>query len=171
MSVVPRYQTSFARIAAAVVDTIVLIPLGLLDETLLSPSRPPWVVIVWASITYSSYWIYSTLLHARYGQTVGKRLLRIKVLDVQELRIPTLKQALLRDVGLIGFNILALTYLIYLVLIGEYSPGAEITNVPGQILAYASLGWFALEIMSMFANSKRRAVHDYIARTVVVSDA
>ena len=92
----------------------------------------------------------------------------VKVLDLSEERIPTLRQAFIRDIGYIVLNTLSLSYLIYLVVAGRYVPGAEVTTLPGQVLVWASLGWFLLEIISMMTNDKRRAFHDYIAGTVVI---
>lgn len=47
---------------------------------------------------------------------------------------------------------------------GEYDDG-----LPEGILAFASLGWFLLEVFTMLANYKRLAFHDLIAKTVVVN--
>lgn len=166
-----RYQTSWRRFWAAWVDAFVFVPFGFLDDKFLSPGQAPWVVVSWATLSYSSYWLYSVLLHARFGQTVGKRLLRVKVLDVCEQRIPTLRQALLRDIGLVALNTASLAYLVYLVLAGTYAPGVEYANLLGQVLIWTGLGWFVLELLTMLTNERRRALHDYIAGTVVVRTA
>ena len=152
-------------------DGIVFVPLGFLDDWLLSPDQSPWVIVTWATFAYSSYWLYSVVLHARFGQTVGKRLLRVKVLDVHEQQIPTFPQALLRDIGLVVLNTASLAYLVYLVCAGTYAPGAENTSLPGEILTWAGLSWLVLELLTMLTNEKCRALHDFIAGTVVVRDA
>jgi uncharacterized RDD family membrane protein YckC len=109
------------------------------------------------------------LLHARYGQTLGKRAMHVKVMDVSEERIPSLGQAFLRDIGYIAINTFSLAYFIHIVVAHKYVTGTEqLDSLPGIILACAGLGWFLLEVITMFSNSKRRAVHDLIAKTVVV---
>ncbi|MEO5714452.1 MAG: RDD family protein [Luteolibacter sp.] len=163
-----KYQTFWPRFCAGCVDGLVFLPVGFIDSYFTSPERGHYVLIVWSVISYSLYWLYSVLLHARYGQTIGKWASNVKVLDLSEERVPTLRQAFIRDIGYIVLNTLTLTYLIYLIVIGQYSSGAEIINPTGQILAFAGMGWFLLEIISMATNSKRRAFHDYIAGTVVV---
>jgi len=40
-----------------------------------------------------------------------------------------------------------------------------------MVLAFAGLGWFLLEVITMLTNSKRRAIHDLIAKTVVMKVA
>ncbi len=163
-----KYHTFWPRLWAGFLDGLVFLPIGLLDSYLTAPERGAFVLIVGGVISYTAYWLYSVLLHARYGQTLGKMANGIKVLDVSEKRIPTLRQAFIRDIGYIVPNTLSLGYLIYLVVAGQYVRGAEVTRLPGQILAWASLAWFLLEIISMATNDKRRAFHDYIAGTVVV---
>src|SRR5215213_1769658 len=111
----PRYQTSWKRFWAAMVDGIVFVPFSFLDDWLLVPGQSPWLIVTWATFSYSSYWVYSVMLHARFGQTVGKRLLRVKVLDVHEQQIPSFRQALLRDIGLVALNTSSLAFLVYLV--------------------------------------------------------
>jgi uncharacterized RDD family membrane protein YckC len=94
----------------------------------------------------------------------------VKVLDVSEQRIPSLKQALLRDVGSIVFSSCGLVYFIYLVVARSYGGSDSLANHwLLMVLAFANLGWFLLEIITMLTNSKRRAFHDLIARTVVMS--
>lgn len=166
-----KYQTFWPRFFAGFIDALVFLPLSFADAFLSAPERPPVVITIWSGIVYSSYWLYSVLLHSRYGQTLGKMAMKIKVLDLSKERIPTFRQAFLRDIGYIVLNTLSLVYLVYLVLAGEYVAGAEISSLPGRILMWASLGWFLLEIITMATNEKRRALHDYIAGTVVIRNA
>lgn len=153
------------------IDAFVFLPLAYIDEALLTPDRSSWVLIAWATVSYSSYWLYSVFLHARYGQTVGKRLLGGKVLDIDELDTPSLRQAFLRDIGIVVLNTLSLFYLAYLVLTSSYEPGAEFTSKPGEVLSWAAGAWVVLELVTMLSNEKRRAFHDFIASTVVVRNA
>jgi len=75
----------------------------------------------------------------------------------------------LRDVGYIVINASSLVYFIYIVLTHKYVTGTEqVNSLPGMILAFASLGWFLLEVITMLTNSKRRAIHDLIAKTMVL---
>src|SRR5512133_2077940 len=144
-----KYQTSWARFFAGVIDSLVFIPVSICDTYLSDPARGSSVLISWALISYTSYWLYSVLLHARYGQTLGKRVMKIRVLDVSEERIPTLQQAVLRDIGYIVLNCSSLSYFIYLIVVGRYHTNADLNALPGLILGAAGLIWFLLEITSM----------------------
>src|SRR5690606_29137054 len=100
---------------AGLLDGLVLFPLIIVAQLIDSPNDGVALFLVWSAISYSSYWLYSVLFHWRTGQTLGKKALKIQVLDVSESRLPTLSQALLRDVGYIVFNTFALFYLVFLV--------------------------------------------------------
>jgi uncharacterized RDD family membrane protein YckC len=164
-----KYHTTWLRFCAAFIDGLIFWPLEVVDSFLSAPERSAAIIIFWNVLLYSSYWLYNVLLHARYGQTIGKRVMKIKVLDVSEERTPNFRQAFLRDIGNILFSVFALLYLVYLVLQGAYfSEEGTYNSLPGQILSWAALGWFLLEIFTMATNKKRRALHDYLAGTVVV---
>lgn len=163
-----RYSTFGARLGAGIIDGLVFLPLFFVSMLIESPDDGVALFLIWSAITYSSYWLYSVLLHARYGQTLGKRFMGIKVLDTSESRIPTLKQALLRDSGYILLNTATLAYLVVLVLHGDYTEAALRQSTPARIMDWIGFGWFLTEVVTMLTNDKRRALHDFIARTVVV---
>src|SRR5688500_14205375 len=102
------------------VDGLVLLPLGLIDRWMLDPARPAGILLSWAALSYSSFWVYSVVLHTRYGQTLGKMATGAKVLDVSEQRLPSFRQAFLRDIGNVVMSCLAFVYLTQLVLNGSY---------------------------------------------------
>jgi uncharacterized RDD family membrane protein YckC len=169
MPVEYRYATFGPRFWAGFIDGLVFLPVSLLDNYLTSPERTALVLIAWAIFSYSTYWVYSVTLHAHRGQTIGKKTQHVKVLDVSETRIPSLRQALLRDIGGITAGISGTVYFTYLVITHAYRGTNELLNHwPWRVLAFANLGWFLLELITMLTNSKRRAFHDVIADTVVV---
>ena len=169
MSVGYRYQTFWPRFWAGFVDGLVFLPMTLPDIYLSSPARSSLVLILWALISYPAYWIYEVTLHAYRGQTVGKRSQKVKVMDLSELRIPSWRQALLREIGTVVPSTCGLVYFIYLVLAKKYTMAASLENYwPLAALGFLNVGWFVLEITTMLANQKRRALHDLIAGTVVI---
>jgi uncharacterized RDD family membrane protein YckC len=141
------------------------------ERLFLPPERGPFILIAWGLIHPAIGLLYYVILHARYGQTLGKMVTRVQVLDLSEERIPTLRQAFLRDIGYIVISTVSLVYLIYLIITLHYRRGAHIPVLPGQILAWAGLGWLLPDIVTMATNHKLRALHDYIAGTVVVRKA
>lgn len=163
-----KYKTFWPRFWAGVVDSLVLAPIGWLDGYLLEPQFHAGILITWAIISYSIYWVYSVVFHARYGRTLGKMLADIQVVDLSENCIASWRQAILRDSFIILLNLSVLGIMINQVVTGQYIGKSQVVNGPGAWLGYASFGWFCLEIITMMTNAKRRALHDFIAGTVVI---
>jgi uncharacterized RDD family membrane protein YckC len=87
MSVDPLYRTFWRRFWAGYVDLLVLAPLFKLDEWIQyhggsSQARAVWFVFY--SALFPAYQIY---LHGRFGQTVGKRLLGVKVVALSGVSV------------------------------------------------------------------------------------
>ena len=165
-----RYSTVGRRVIAGFVDGLVLAPIGFADAWLASPERGPAVILAWGVVSYNVYWLYAVILHSRTGQTVGKRVAGITVMDLSEARLPTFRQAFLREAAYVVVNWASLAYLFSLVLSGRYTREAETTGRMAELTTYAIFGWFLLEIITTLTNDKRRAIHDFIASTVVVRD-
>jgi uncharacterized RDD family membrane protein YckC len=161
-----KYHTATRRFWAGFVDGLVFMPLGWLDSWVLGANRPAAVLIAWMLFSYPAYWMYSVLMHGFYGQTLGKKALGVKVLDVSESPI-SMRQAFLRDSIYIAINTMALIISIYLVLSGSRRD-SESLSIADMALGIGALLWFVAEILTCLMNQKRRAVHDFIAGTVVV---
>jgi uncharacterized RDD family membrane protein YckC len=161
-----KYRAAVRRFWAGFVDGLVFLPLVLFDEWVREANRPVVLLVAWMLFSHSAVWLYSVLMHGFYGQTLGKMALGVKVLDVSESPI-SMRQAFWRDSVYIVFNAMALIISVYLVLGGgaRYPRALQVTET---IVGSASLIWFAAEILTCLTNQKRRAIHDFIAGTVVV---
>ena len=126
------------------------------------------VLVAWTIFALLAYVTYSVLMHARYGQTLGKMANDVRVLNKDEDRLPTITQAILRYIGEIGPAIFFNPYVILLILTNAYSRETLASNTIFMILGCASLAWYVIEIATMLTSKKRRALHDLIAGTVVV---
>lgn len=119
-------------------------------------------------------WIaYTIYMHSKHGQTYGKMVCKVKVVNHDNEQPITLKQAVIREGIPLTFGTLGTFYFIYAVGTGKVSQdhiktGAYIKDSSFMILTYLSLGWFIIEFITMLTNDKRRAIHDYIAGTVVI---
>lgn len=163
-----KYQTAGRRFWAGFVDGLVFMPLGWLESWVYWSPRPAAVLISWMLISYPIYWLYSVLMHGFYGQTLGKMALNVKVVDISEAPI-SMKQAFWRDSVYVVINTIALMISIYYVLTGRLTNANPDALVPAElILGIATLLWSVGEILTCLTNKKRRALHDFIAGTVVV---
>ena len=157
-----RYQTAGRRALAFVIDALVLAAMHTLLEGMIRLS-PHVVVSVLLAIAYSGFGLaYSVGMHARFGQTLGKWIARVRVVAVKGGPRITWRQALLRDVVPCLLLPLALWY----------SLGFALGVAPDTRLYQAvwNLAWLwaILELLTMLLDDQRRALQDWIAGTVVV---
>ena len=161
-----KYQTGFKRLGAAIVDGIVFLPLLLVDQWLLGKTDNTSLIISWTIFTTFLALFYSILGHYKYGQTIGKWVVGVKVLDISETKTLSLRQSILRDSFYLAIEVIGLLYFIFLVL--QTGKTEYILNDYRNFTDQPILWWTLIELISMLTNHKRRAVHDFIARSVVI---
>jgi uncharacterized RDD family membrane protein YckC len=154
-----KYETLWRRFIALFIDFIILIPvnwgiaivLSIIDilPTLLTSALTGLVSV-----------LYYVLMHFYYGRTVGKMVGRVKVLDDSETPL-NFGQSVLRS----------LPQLLPVMFAFSFSTADE---TAGSIALWAGLiygftGLFSIaDVIVCLANDKRRALHDFIAGTIVV---
>jgi uncharacterized RDD family membrane protein YckC len=161
-----KYSTGLKRFWAALVDGIIFLPLILIGYWIFKEPRHIYAEFAWNAFLIFASALYVTSLHYKFGQTYGKWVVGIQVLDVGETRKLTLRQAVLRDIFAWILAITGTLYYGYLIfrnntehsLINDY---AEFGNTPFWIFTL-------IELVTMLTNRKRRALHDFIAGSVVV---
>ncbi len=160
-----RYDTFWLRIGACFLDGLIFGILNWLQETFQNEYTPHWITIVWSLVHSLGPIAYSVLMHARFGQTLGKMAMGVVVLDISETKIVNLRQSCLRDIGLI---IPELIGIIYWLANSIFKFGGDPSQIFLGVFGLTSLIWMLLEVTTMLTNSKRRAFHDWIAGSVVV---
>jgi len=171
-----KYLTFWPRFCAGSIDSLVLWPASALT-TLLSYCNWPaeGLLPVYVVLALSST-IYSIVLHTKYGQTVGKMVCKVRVVDWKTEGPIHFHQALLRDaVPLIMLGAL-FGYQSLRVITGKVTVGRlvqpeklhDFSNMSPWLFFGIPMIWFVLEIVTMLTNDQRRALHDFIAGTVVV---
>jgi len=169
-----RYSTFGPRFWTGSVDCCVLWPVSFITTALLSLNIPRVLAALLVVVESLAWLVYTVVMHARYGQTVGKMVTKVRVVDFRTEGSISWQQAWLREgipavlsFGFVGWQV-------FLILTGSLSPGAVVsgealTNSKGFWLLTALPGlWFVAEVLTMLTNDKRRALHDFIAGTVVV---
>ncbi len=112
-------------------------------------------------------------MHGRFGQTLGKMVCKVKVIDKSEKKPITYRQAFLRDSVVIILGLL-FTFFAGSGFLDGINPYNRPETVNAEIppwmsfLSWINSLWFFIEIITMLTNKKRRAVHDFIASSVVV---
>jgi uncharacterized RDD family membrane protein YckC len=164
-----HYRLFWRLFLAQWIDYLLLLqPLTWLYDLLMPHLTWPPAATLWYGLHNYVAFAYFVLLHARYGQTLGKRLLGIKVLDVSGDPLRP-SQAVRRDlVTWMWATFDLVTSWPFLVQGKEpiYPEG----GVPGYMLVagWGMLAWGFAELLVMLTNEKRRSLHDFIAGSVVV---
>jgi uncharacterized RDD family membrane protein YckC len=162
-----KYRTGLKRLLAAIVDGIVFMPLLLVDKWLYSSNHNPTLLTIWLIFTSFLPILYSIILHYKYGYTIGKWVARVKVLDVSETHTLTLKQSIMRDIVLLLVQAIGLFYILVYVI--QNNGGSFISDYD-DFAGMPLFIWTIAELISMITNAKRRAIHDLIAKSVVVRE-
>lgn len=161
------YDNVFRRIGAAFVDLLVFMPLIFVDNYENSSFENKFAILIWLFVMAFITTFYSIYLHYKYGQTFGKMAMGIKVVDLNENHKLTFRQAVIRSSIYIIIDVLGLIYfLILTVSLDETTVTMTESYDYFQQMAAGTL--VLIEFIVILTNKKRMAIHDYIAKTVVV---
>lgn len=157
-----RYRTGKSRFLALIIDGIILNCITWIFK-LLSGFESLSLIYILNVINLVLPYLYHILMHSSYGQTIGKMIMNIKVYDVSETKVISYKQAILRDIIPLSC-LVVLQALTYFISTNSISLLVYISVTMSLLLVV----WSLLEIVTMLFDEKRRALHDYIAGTVVL---
>lgn len=162
-----KYQTFWRRFWAGFLDALVFIPFDKLDERILARDLSMSASILWSIVSTFAFSAYIVFMHMRYGQTLGKMLTGVTVLNVEPEVSISPKQAGLRESPIIVLLLIGWIVSTYAILSDSDLSQFFLLN---SLIGFAAIAWFLLEVFTMLFNEKRRALHDFIAATVVVRD-
>lgn len=159
-----KYRTLLPRFCAIILDIILLLPLSIIAELVKSAEFSQEVKFALFLALNLAQMIYFIVMHGLFGQTVGKMLMKVKVLDVSESAIK-FRQAVIRDLPQVLFTIGSFIFL-YPLSPDQIDPNSpDYWKNPMFILIFV---WGVSDALAVLTNDKRRALHDYLAGTVVV---
>ena len=165
-----KYSTFWPRFCAGFIDGLVFLPLIFLTNYIYD-SHQTLAIVLWFIVNTFICYAYGIFFHGKFGQTLGKMAMKVKLMDISETRIVSYKQAFLRESVPIGLAVMLLPWDIIHILNGtSYIFHSEMVykDTISLISIYAIAGWGLLEVVTMLFSSKRRAIHDFIAGSVVV---
>lgn len=161
-----KYLTGLKRLWAAIIDGIVFMPLLFVERWIYKTTNNISMLFIWAAFVSFAPLIYSVILHYKTGQTIGKWVAGVKVLDVCETRKLTPRQSIYRDSFYLIVAIAGLGYYSFL-LIRSMDKQSILTDYL-NFSAKPVFLWTLIELVTMLMNSKRRALHDFIAGSIVI---
>jgi uncharacterized RDD family membrane protein YckC len=165
---ISKYSTFWSRFWASTIDGIVFI-LILYVECLIFGIEYSAQDKFLQALNGVQLAVYAIFMHGYFGQTLGKMIMDVKVLNHDTETEINVKQALRRESVNLVLNIswvlIILTLATSLHMSAAISEGLSYAVIGFGILAMV---WGVSEFVTMLFNDKRRAVHDYIGKTVVV---
>ena len=174
-----NFATFWQRFAATGIDLLILFPLMLVQARIGAASKNtalalavPWIVL---AVGYSIY------CHGRFGKTIGKSVMGIRVSRLTGERIGWREAWLRSSVEMCLAAIVTVGWLIalasttdaefYGAAASRYPDNVSVHQPPWAIWAsWVQQTWFWSELVTMLFNKRRRALHDFVAGTVVISD-
>ena len=171
------YADLWTRIAARIVDFVIMLPVaglifyinGLSKDAYFYAILPNLAIYIW----------YEVYLVKRYGGTPGKLIMGIKIIqkdgDDVDWHASFMRYLVPFCLTLSGIFIMMWTlgmiddstymnmgFLKKTLLLSDFNP------LMSKIQSFTSLGWTIAGIISILSTKRKRAVHDYIAGTVVI---
>ena len=171
------YTTFWRRFWASSVDSFVIMPFLFSIKLIAQFDLPIIITLLLFSIQSLAFISYTIYFHGKWGQTLGKRVFRVQVVQDKSQNPITYKEAVLRDGIMLLIVIVGLIEIFYFLISGnlntstllhELRVGATEIDRDLRFAEKFALPWMILELITMLTNKKRRALHDYIAGTVVV---
>lgn len=163
-----KYSTFGPRFWTGSVDACVIWPATFLISLVLARELSPTASTVLLFLQQTIWMAYAVAMHTKFGQTYGKMVCKVRVVDFKTERAISFRQALLREGIPIAVSCSVIIYQVFL-LKADAQERLQITKSGAfWLLAILPLLWFLAEVATMLTNEKRRALHDFIAGTVVV---
>lgn len=152
-----KYNVLPARLVASVIDGLLLSIPSLLLYGIEILTKNKYNISSYFTFIYLWYFIKA---HSKYGQTIGKKIAKIKVVAYSdESRTLTLKEAFMREIFFIGFCVLELS----LIYFNYYSQKMQ------QAFSVFFQIYIVLDCLVVFFGNKRRSLHDFTGNSVVIS--
>lgn len=175
-----QYAGFWKRFFAMLIDGAVTFPFTVFFIFLEGLS--PEIAIFVAFPNLALYWFYNIYFHGRWGATLGKMVTGIIVIKASNYSDISFREAIMRFVvDFIFATILLVARITALLHIrsGEYADlgwqdRSQIISdhspvwLPMSLISNISLVWIYSELLILLLNQHRRAIHDYIAGTVVI---
>ena len=173
-----NYDTFWQRVYAAIIDHMVFLALAICIIWLDAQSNNAAYFQIIS--TGFAYWAYQIYCHGKYGKTIGKHFMDLRVVRTDGERIGW-TQAVLRNAVDLALAIpLTFASLLTLSAIADSDYYSMIwwkrtqyiqKHHPDWVswLGWAALAWGICELIVTLSNTRRRAAHDFIAGTVVIA--
>ena len=171
------YAGFWIRFASLLLDFLFVIPVTVLILYLNSLGTEIFFYTILPNLLFALW--YNIYLPKRYGGTAGKLVVGIKIIKINGQSIEW-KEAILRHIVLLFLTIFSIVIMIFCILKADESTYINLSwiNQTAYLMSFApflsavytwsSNIWIYSEFIVLLTNKRKRAIHDYIAGTVIV---
>ena len=173
-----RYAGFWPRLGAILIDCVILVPLIALSFWTWTAGSRTTALLVEVPLAFA-FAFYNIYFIGRWGQTIGKMALKIRVVRLDG-GTTGFTRAFYRHAVDLAFSVVTSALTIYALMTvtdsdyGGFTLNQRLDLVEAttgalvEVLNWLSVAWAGSELVVLLLNDKRRALHDYIAGTVVV---
>ena len=161
---ITTYSGFWQRVGAAFLDWVVMVPVSLGIKYL---SVSPWSPVISVVLNLIPV-IYKPLMEYRYGATLGKMVLKLRVRNL-EMEEASLGAIFLRNI----FYLIPQVISLWATIVRYFGSGLESDTLfrDFTIFQYIVIGFgfiSIIDVIMMAADPRKRSLHDRIGGTVVV---
>jgi len=171
------YAGFWLRLGSLLLDFVFVIPVTILILYLNSLGKEIYFYTILPGLLFGLW--YNIYLPKRYGGTAGKLVVGIKIIKINGQSIEW-KEAILRHIVLLIMTIFSIVIMIFCVLQADESTYINLSwlkqsaylmtfaPILFKVYTWSSNIWIYSEFIVLLTNKRKRAIHDYIAGTVIV---
>jgi len=171
------YADIWTRIAARLIDFVVMLPVAGLVLYINGLSKSAYFYAILPNLAFCIW--YEVFLVKQYGGTPGKLLMGIKIVqkngDEVDWHASFMRYIVSFCLSILGVFVMLWTLSLIddttYISLGFFKRAqllSELNPFMTKFQTYTSFGWTVAGIIAIISNKRKRAVHDFIAGTVVV---
>ena len=164
-----RFDTYWERFWAIAIDSSILTFILQFSKFITFPAFSLSSILLEIVISNIPY-LYAVLMVGKYGQTIGKMIMKVKVVDNATEDSISYSQSFMREI--VPMVLVTTSIILNFILFSDIDLENYKVSTLGYILIFFPSGmlaiWSILEIVTMLFDDKKRALHDKIAETVVI---
>lgn len=173
------YASFWARFGSVLLDSVLVLPVAVVAMYLNSLGKNVYFYTILPHLAFT-FW-FNIYLPKKYGATPGKSTVGIRIIRMDGQPIGW-KEAILRHAILLFLTLLSGVMMIYCLSQADEEEFAKLpwlkqteylmTFAPVFFLVYTWISnlWVYSEFVVLLTNKRKRAIHDFIAGTVIVKE-
>lgn len=171
------YAGFWRRLGSILLDILIVLPFSFLVMYINNLGMKMYFITIVPALIFN-FWYHIYLVH-RYGATPGKLIARMKIIKINgdqvDLKAATLRHIVMFSISLIGvFSMIKSigladeTHYMSLTWIQKSQYMMELSPILFKVSTWLTNIWIYGELIVLLTNKRKRAIHDFMADTVII---